>query len=1029
MKRVFTKLASVALAAVMTFSCVPCTDFGFIAPQIVEAASQIGITESSGWTESAWVEWKPSSTSGVSYYKVSYSGTASGTVDNNLIRLYKDGHWRADLVGLKAGSYTVKVEACSSSGSAVASETASVTVTAHDRTGFTFSPKSTFYDSSDPLQCGGYNGDGTPKSGAEILYITKASDIDTVTDSTGTTGLSTILQGRNKRTTTPLIVRIIGKIDYSGSELNSSGYIQVKPSTAYTNYNTTIEGIGQDTTVNFGFLLRNAGNVEIRNIAVHDFADDGISLDTDNCNVWLHNNEFFYGVQGSGDKAKGDGSSDVKNDSQYVTLSYNHYWDAGKCSLCGMTSETGDNYISYHHNWFDHSDSRHPRIRTMFVHVYNNYYDGNAKYGVGLSANSNAFVEGNYFRNCKHPTLQGSVGYDNDGSGGSNTFDDSPPIGAAKLWNNTIEGSNVQFTAGSNGETAADNDGCVATSRSQVISYTTAAGATYSNYDTSSAYIQSLASKIQEPADAKTTVVKYAGRTGGGDFAEASGFAFTSADDTDYAINTTLRTDLTNYCADSVSSNYAISSVGGSVDGSFVPEETQSTTKSEATTETTTKTVEGSTETTTQAQDVPAGGVSHNFTLNGTTSTFYTITGSLSTSKGTVSYNGLSLTQCLKMESATSITFTASAAGKLTLVFGGTTDAAGKTVKVDGNSYTADSNGIATIDVAAGSHTITKGDAINLFYMNFASESTTESTTKETTTETTTTTTTTESTTETTTQSSSDTGTVQVNPSATGYSFTTATAGKLTTDSTYGGASSNYNSSTNYVEIGSNGAYLYDSSATDTTNGTTGVATTLTMPLAQTYTSGKLTVSGTVTPSASSSKWAYIDIQGVNGSVVKIGTDDSKNLAISTTTNADGTNAYVSSSVLSAADTAYTYNAVLDLDAKSVTVTIGGATLTTSLVNTSVDKLVATTSASAARNLTVGNITVAYEASTTTTVVKGDSDGDGDVDKDDVTNILAYVVGKASTVADAADVDGDGEVTVADAYKISQKVLGIISSL
>ena len=49
--------------------------------------------------------------------------------------------------------------------------------------------------------------------------------------------------------------------------------------------------------------------------------------------------------------------------------------------LCGMKSESGPNYITYHHNWFDHSDSRHARVRTMSVHMYNNYYDGNAKYG------------------------------------------------------------------------------------------------------------------------------------------------------------------------------------------------------------------------------------------------------------------------------------------------------------------------------------------------------------------------------------------------------------------------------------------------------------------------------------------------------------------------------------------------------------------------------------------------------------------------------------------------------------------------
>ena len=40
----------------------------------------------------------------------------------------------------------------------------------------------------------------------------------------------------------------------------------------------TIEGIGDDATINgFGFLLRNAGNVEMRNFSIINFMDDGIS--------------------------------------------------------------------------------------------------------------------------------------------------------------------------------------------------------------------------------------------------------------------------------------------------------------------------------------------------------------------------------------------------------------------------------------------------------------------------------------------------------------------------------------------------------------------------------------------------------------------------------------------------------------------------------------------------------------------------------------------------------------------------------
>ena len=76
------------------------------------------------------------------------------------------------------------------------------------------------------------------------------------------------------------------------------------------------------------------------------------------------------------------------------------------------------------------------------------------------------------------------------------------------------------------------------------------------------------------------------------------------------------------------------------------------------------------------------------------------------------------------MESSTNIKFTAPSDGKLTLVFGGSTSAAGKAVNVNGTKYTCDGNGIAEIDISAGTVEIKKADSINLFYMNFESSST-----------------------------------------------------------------------------------------------------------------------------------------------------------------------------------------------------------------------------------------------------------------------------------------------------------------
>ena len=127
----------------------------------------------------------------------------------------------------------------------------------------------------------------------------------------------------------------------------------------------------------------------------------------------------------------------------------------------------------------------------------------------------------------------------------------------------------------------------------------------------------------------------------------------------------------------------------------------------------------------TETPEVPTGDSKvHNFTTSDANSSFFVISGNLASNKGTVTYNGLTLTQCLKMESSTSIKFTAPFAGKLTLVFG----ESGKNVKINGKKNASDSNCIVTVDVAAGSVEITKGDTMNLFYMIYTPSGTSETT-------------------------------------------------------------------------------------------------------------------------------------------------------------------------------------------------------------------------------------------------------------------------------------------------------------
>lgn len=682
---------AIVVAVMMAFTLLTVGKTSFVA-----RAAEFSISESSGWFESAYV--KCSLVSGAKGYKAYIKAANEGDsaykqIDNELIRIYKN-YVRVDAVGLKAGNYVIKVEAILSSGTVtVTSE--SLTVSPYDRSGFAFSSDSKYKTGS-----GAYNDDGTLKSNAQVVYVSAetAKTCTATVDGVKVTGIQAILDAKIKGDTTPIAVRIIGCVTLSDLDKISSSKegIQIKGRNNYAEMNVTIEGIGDDAAASgFGFLVRNAGNVEFRNFSLLNFMDDGISLDTANCNVWIHNVDLYYGsAGGDSDQAKGDGSIDMKGNSQYLTVSYVHFYDSGKSSLCGMTSESGPNYITYHHNWFDHSDSRHPRIRTMSVHIYNNYYDGNAKYGVGVTMGSSAFVEANYFRNCANPMLSSKQGTDAKGQG---TFSGENG-GIIKAFANEIIGGQPVIYANTADGNQTDFDAYLASSRDEKVpnTYKTVAGSTtYDNFDTT-VDLGVKASNVDAAKDVPQKVKANAGSQGGG----VVPWIFDASEDTNYAVIPELKAAVTNY------KNTELVSVGG-MNGSTGEDNTTSgqneTTKGE--------------EVTTGSGEV-TGSYLHNFTESGKNSNVYTIVGNLSKDKGTVTYDGKTLTQCLKMESSTNIKFTAPSDGKLILVFGGSTSAAGKGVKVNGIKYTCDNNSIAEIDVKAGAVEIIKADSINLFLIN-----------------------------------------------------------------------------------------------------------------------------------------------------------------------------------------------------------------------------------------------------------------------------------------------------------------------
>ena len=190
-----------------------------------QSNTTFNITAFGGYEESAYIEF--GKISGVSEYKVSCksaNGAASyNYIDKELVREIAPNKMRADVVGLKAGDYTLRIEA---DGRSV---TKTVTVAAYDRSGyahFDASAGNNVYADG----VGGYKNDGTPKDDAQIIYVSEATknSVKATIEGNTYTGLIEILQAVPK-STKPVIIRVLDMI--KAATWNSISYGK-KPVTA-----------------------------------------------------------------------------------------------------------------------------------------------------------------------------------------------------------------------------------------------------------------------------------------------------------------------------------------------------------------------------------------------------------------------------------------------------------------------------------------------------------------------------------------------------------------------------------------------------------------------------------------------------------------------------------------------------------------------------------------------------------------------------------------------------------------------------
>ncbi|MCL2804450.1 MAG: hypothetical protein FWD26_00740 [Treponema sp.] len=508
----------IASAGLYNFTVNPVTrEFSF------SNANNINIIETSGWLETFFVKWEKMDN--VPKFNVYYR--SSGTIpwiqiDDPLIREYQD-HMRADILGISAGTYEVQVRQVNDLGVEFGNNATAtgISVIAHTREGFAF------LNSRIP---GAYNLNGTPKAGARILYITntnkdvvklgvRRNNATTEIEYTGLQAILTAYEGGFEER--PLIVRFVGRINEKrGSAFtDSAGSVMIKGTANRPNTNNgmniTFEGVGHDATVyGWGFRTSRASGVEIRNLGfILGNTDDKDAIELQNSNhIWVHNNDLFYCMPGSAsDQKKGDGTLDIKA-CDLITVSFNHFWDSGKSSLLGNSASETPGRVTYHHNWFNHSDSRHPLVRVHKVHLYNNFYDNVGKYGIIARVGASVFAERNYFQNTKKPILISQQGTDIvNGTGNAISSDNG---GIIKAFDNFMDSfSSADYRPWSSANTIEFDAYPVTAASNNVPSSVTAkkGGAVYDNSFLTYSY------NSDSPTVGRDKVMQYAGRYWGGD--------------------------------------------------------------------------------------------------------------------------------------------------------------------------------------------------------------------------------------------------------------------------------------------------------------------------------------------------------------------------------------------------------------------------------------------------------------------------------------------------------------------------------
>ncbi|GAA3561568.1 pectate lyase family protein [Streptomyces osmaniensis] len=210
---------------------------------------------------------------------------------------------------------------------------------------------------------------------------------------------------------TPITIEVEGTINHgntakvSGDSCNTAaGVIELKQIS-----NVTLVGVGSGAVFDqLGIHIRESSNIIIQNVTVRNVkksgsptsnGGDAIGMESDVRNVWVDHATLLA----SGGESEGyDGLFDMKDNTQYVTLSYSILRNSGRGGLIGSSeSDLSNGYVTFHHNRYENIDSRAPLLRGGTAHAYNNHYLSLNESGINSRAGAKAKVDNNYFEDSK----------------------------------------------------------------------------------------------------------------------------------------------------------------------------------------------------------------------------------------------------------------------------------------------------------------------------------------------------------------------------------------------------------------------------------------------------------------------------------------------------------------------------------------------------------------------------------------------------------------------------------------------------